>query len=172
MSGQSETYKQFAAGDKTKRSAVVFFFHTFYTRLFEVAPAVRPLFKEDFTVQGRALVRVRLRYTISTFSNLHMLPNQPIFKPNRIDDAGSEPFFLARFFSSNMQMIEAAVKLLDARQLADLKHVLQQMAERHVRYGAVRAHYAVVGDVRRGSDDKGVRVPVVADGGDESRMRV
>ena len=39
-------------------SPVAFFFDTFYDRLFAVAPAVRPLFKNDMKVQGRALVRM------------------------------------------------------------------------------------------------------------------
>lgn len=39
-------------------SPIAFFFDTFYTRLFEVAPSVRPLFKSNMKTQGRALVRM------------------------------------------------------------------------------------------------------------------
>ena len=39
-------------------SPVAFFFDTFYDHMFTVAPYVRPLFKNDMKVQGRALVRM------------------------------------------------------------------------------------------------------------------
>lgn len=39
-------------------STIVFFFDSFYNRLFEVAPGVRPLFKNSIKVQGRALVKM------------------------------------------------------------------------------------------------------------------
>jgi sulfur relay (sulfurtransferase) DsrC/TusE family protein len=55
-------YKSLVAADakagRTSATSVVFFFRTFYERLFEVAPSVRPLFKSDMSVQGRALVKV------------------------------------------------------------------------------------------------------------------
>lgn len=39
-------------------SPLVLFYDTFYTRLFEVAPSVRPLFKGSLKVQGRALLKM------------------------------------------------------------------------------------------------------------------
>lgn len=39
-------------------SPIAFIFDTFYTRLFEVAPGVRPLFKQSIKVQGRALIKM------------------------------------------------------------------------------------------------------------------
>jgi hypothetical protein len=62
INGESAVYKSLVAADaeagRTSASSVVFFFRTFYERLFEVAPSVRPLFKSDMSVQGRALVKV------------------------------------------------------------------------------------------------------------------
>ena len=50
-------------GSSNSRRAVVdtpvaFFYDTFYSRLFEVVPSVRPLFKNNMVVQGRKLVRM------------------------------------------------------------------------------------------------------------------
>jgi nitric oxide dioxygenase len=69
----------------------------FYTRLFELAPQVRALFKGDMVEQGRKL----------------------------------------------MAMLRTVVSLLDKPDV--LVPAAQRLAERHVGYGAVPAHYAVVG---------------------------
>jgi len=39
-------------------SCVSWFYDSFYTRLFEVAPTTKPLFKNDMIVQGKALVKM------------------------------------------------------------------------------------------------------------------
>jgi hemoglobin-like flavoprotein len=69
----------------------------FYTRLFELAPQVRALFKGDMVEQGRKL----------------------------------------------MAMLRTVVSLLDKPDV--LVPAAQRLAERHVGYGALPAHYAVVG---------------------------
>jgi hemoglobin-like flavoprotein len=46
------------SGGPQLNSPIVFLYDTFYNRLFEVAPSVRPLFKNDLRVQGRALVKM------------------------------------------------------------------------------------------------------------------
>lgn len=71
----------------------------FYNHLFEVAPSVRPLFRESLKVQGRALVK----------------------------------------------MVDVAVSMVD--DLGSLVPALQDLAKRHVKYGARVPHYAVVGEV-------------------------
>lgn len=70
----------------------------FYTRLFEVAPSVRPLFKEDITLQARKL----------------------------------------------MNMVTYVVTKLD--KLDTIMTEIKSLAQRHKKYGAVKDHYAVVGE--------------------------
>jgi hypothetical protein len=45
-----------AKGEMEHPSALVFFFHAFYERLFDVHPSVKPLFRSTVQVQGRKLV--------------------------------------------------------------------------------------------------------------------
>ena len=45
-----------ALDSKQQASALVWFFHSFYERLFDVHPSVIPLFKQDMATQGRKLV--------------------------------------------------------------------------------------------------------------------
>lgn len=80
-------------------SPISHLYDLFYNRLFELAPAVRPLFKGSIKTQGRALVK----------------------------------------------MLDGAVSLLERP--ATLKPALEALAERHVKYGALPAHYGVVGEV-------------------------
>jgi len=80
-------------------STIVYFFDTFYNRLFEVAPGVRPLFKNSIKVQGRALVKM-------VGTAVTALENLPVLVPT-----------------------------------------LEQLAIRHIAYGAKCEHYAVVGEV-------------------------
>lgn len=80
-------------------SPISHLYDLFYSRLFELAPSVRPLFKGSIKTQGRALVK----------------------------------------------MIDGAVALLERP--ATLKPALEALAERHVKYGALPAHYGVVGEV-------------------------
>ncbi len=72
---------------------------TFYNRLFEVAPGVRPLFKGPIDVQGHKLV---------------------------------------------MALKQIIMSLKSPKELTDF---LTNLSERHVGYGAVAAHYPVVGEV-------------------------
>eukprot|EP00455_Lapot_gusevi_P028766 TRINITY_DN307_c0_g2_i1.p1 TRINITY_DN307_c0_g2~~TRINITY_DN307_c0_g2_i1.p1 ORF type:complete len:313 (+),score=31.16 TRINITY_DN307_c0_g2_i1:66-941(+) len=55
--GETEPYLTLKKEHPCKTS-LVFFFDTFYNRLFEVAPNTRPLFKNNMDVQGRALVKM------------------------------------------------------------------------------------------------------------------
>lgn len=80
-------------------SPISFIYDTFYGRLFEQYPAVRPLFKGGLATQGRKLVT----------------------------------------------MIGLAVSLL--RNAEALEPALQDLARRHVAYGALCAHYGPVGEV-------------------------
>ena len=70
----------------------------FYSRLFEVAPGVRPLFKEDISLQAKKL----------------------------------------------MSMVTYVVTKLD--KLDAIIGEIKSLAQRHKKYGAITAHYAVVGD--------------------------
>jgi hypothetical protein len=54
-------------------------------------------------------------------------------------------FFVSSFTAS--QMIEVAVSLLVSQEIGTLADALKAMAVRHNQYGAVRAHYHVVGEV-------------------------
>lgn len=80
----------------------------FYSRLFELAPEVRALFKGDMVEQGRKL----------------------------------------------MTMLGSVTRQLN--QLDTLVPVAERLAERHVGYGAVPAHYAVVGAALIDTLDKGL----------------
>jgi hemoglobin-like flavoprotein len=70
----------------------------FYARLFEVAPDVRPLFKEDIREQAKKLMST-VTYVVT--------------KLDKLDNVIGE---------------------------------IRSLAQRHKKYGAVKAHYAVVGD--------------------------
>ena len=72
---------------------------TFYRRLFEVAPGVRPLFKGPIDAQGQKLV---------------------------------------------MALKQIVMSLKSPKDLTDF---LTNLSKRHVGYGAVAAHYPVVGEV-------------------------
>ena len=72
---------------------------TFYRRLFEVAPGVRPLFKGSIEEQGQKLV---------------------------------------------MALKQIVMSLKSPKELTDF---LTNLSQRHVGYGAVAAHYPVVGEV-------------------------
>ncbi|MGR4871290.1 globin family protein [Variovorax sp. LARHSF232] len=80
----------------------------FYSRLFDLAPEVRALFKGDMVEQGRKL----------------------------------------------MTMLGSVTRQLN--QLHTLVPVAERLAERHVGYGAVPAHYAVVGAALIGTLDEGL----------------
>ena len=80
----------------------------FYSRLFDMAPEVRSLFKGDMVEQGRKL----------------------------------------------MTMLGSVTRQLN--QLDTLVPVAERLAERHVGYGAVPEHYAVVGAALIGTLDEGL----------------
>ena len=87
----------------------------FYSRLFDLAPEVRALFKGDMVEQGRKL----------------------------------------------MTMLGSVTRQLN--QLDTLVPVAERLAERHVGYGAVTAHYAVVGAALIDTLDKGLGADFTAD---------
>jgi len=98
IEGETSTYKAKKAANPSL-SSVVFFYDTFYDRLFEVAPSVKPMFKNCLSIQGKALV----------------------------------------------SMMQAGVQLL--KNPEGLKKALVDLADRHNNYGAIRAHFDVVGRV-------------------------
>ncbi len=57
-----------------------------------------------------------------------------------------QQFFWVSTFTAS-QMIEVAVSLLVSQEIGTLADALKAMAVRHNQYGAVRAHYHVVGEV-------------------------
>jgi len=71
---------------------------SFYARLFEIAPEVKPLFKGDMEAQGKKLTRT------------------------------------------------LGLAISESRRVAQVAPVLEEMGRRHVGYGALQAHYPVVGE--------------------------
>lgn len=49
-------------------SCVIFFYDSYYTRLFDIHPACRPLFKSGMKAQGRFLVKL-ISFSLSEFEN-------------------------------------------------------------------------------------------------------
>jgi len=71
---------------------------SFYARLFEIAPEVKPLFKGDMEAQGKKLTRT------------------------------------------------LGLAISESRRVAQVVPVLEELGRRHVGYGALQAHYPIVGE--------------------------
>jgi len=97
MSPEDIEKLQFSFGQMVPKKDLIA--EKFYTRLFEVAPGVKPLFKGPIKQQGNKLVMALKQIILS------------LKQPN------------------------------------DLMDFLSKLAKRHVEYGAVAAHYGVVGEV-------------------------
>lgn len=62
----------------------------FYGRLFEVAPAVKPLFKQDMTEQGRKLMQM-IGVAVNNMHRIEEIVPALVELGERHDDYGAEP---------------------------------------------------------------------------------